>query len=78
MIGYTDVIRVDEKPANRIGDTANCLRVAGEMIRDNVFYRVEVKQDQYHFYNVLSYVLYPVGWLVTFGGVVHGLEVKSP
>ena len=25
-------------PANRIGDTATCLRVDGEMIRDNVLY----------------------------------------
>jgi hypothetical protein len=42
------------------------------------FIELRSKQDQYHFYNVLSYVLYPVGWLLTFGGVVHGLEVKFP
>jgi len=36
--GHPEVVHVDEKPANRIGDTATCLRVAGEMIRDNVLY----------------------------------------
>jgi hypothetical protein len=30
--------QVAVKPVNRIGDTATCLRVAGEMIRDNVLY----------------------------------------
>jgi hypothetical protein len=28
----------------RIGDTATCLRVAGEMIRNNVFYQYEVNR----------------------------------
>jgi hypothetical protein len=30
--------QLDVKPDNWIGDTATCLRVAGEMIRDNVLY----------------------------------------
>lgn len=33
-------LQVAEKPANRKGDTATCLRVAGEMIRDKVLYRL--------------------------------------
>jgi hypothetical protein len=41
----TNPIHLAVKPANRIGDTATCLRGAGEMIRDNVLYVVVIDAE---------------------------------
>lgn len=38
VVVLTNPVHMDVKPANRIGDTATSLQVAGEMIRDNVLY----------------------------------------